>query len=183
MKRGLTFIEVLAVTGIILALLSIGWITSQSVRDRAHYERCASQLRQLSLAISIYRDEFDGASRSGTLYEMGLPPFPLRKSLPVSSTFRCQRIPNILYKNRRAFPYYYFPVRPEIDATIPTWAEYSRQYGEHAILLGDINHNSDQRALVSPNMSKTAIGISLDHTLVRPRKAGDWRNKDWWDRE
>ena len=59
-RRGFTVIELLVVIGIIGALLAVLLPATERVRHRAYIDKCASNLRQIGLALSIYENENHG---------------------------------------------------------------------------------------------------------------------------
>ena len=61
MRRGFTVIELLVVIGIIGVLLAILLSGVERTRHRAYIAKCASNLQQIGLALSIYENENHGA--------------------------------------------------------------------------------------------------------------------------
>ena len=59
-RHGVSLIEVLVVIGIVGLLLAILLPTLARVRDHAHAVSCASQLRQIGMALASYADDHDG---------------------------------------------------------------------------------------------------------------------------
>jgi len=61
MRRAFTVIELLVVIGIVGVLLAILLPAAEHVRHQAYIDKCASNLRQIGLALSIYENENRGA--------------------------------------------------------------------------------------------------------------------------
>jgi prepilin-type N-terminal cleavage/methylation domain-containing protein/prepilin-type processing-associated H-X9-DG protein len=66
--RGFTLIELLVVIGIIGVLLAILLPAAEHVRHQGYIDKCASNLRQIGLAISMYANENKG-NYPRTLYD------------------------------------------------------------------------------------------------------------------
>lgn len=71
-RRGFTLIELLVVIGIIGVLLAIILPAMEHVRDQGYKDACASNLRQIGLAISMYCNENQG-NYPRTLYDPTQP--------------------------------------------------------------------------------------------------------------
>jgi len=56
-RRGLTLVELLLVIGIIAVLAGIIWCAFAPVRERARIVYCVNNLKQLHLALEMYRAE------------------------------------------------------------------------------------------------------------------------------
>ncbi|MGC9318235.1 MAG: prepilin-type N-terminal cleavage/methylation domain-containing protein [Armatimonadota bacterium] len=61
-ERGFTLIELLVVIGILAVLAAIIYPTFARARGAARKAVCASNLRQLGMAVSMYADDWDGLS-------------------------------------------------------------------------------------------------------------------------
>ena len=76
--RGLTLIELVIVCAIIAVLVGIIWVVYHSVRERARVAVCISNLRQIGIALTAYREDHDGLfaekGRENDWWELGLPP-------------------------------------------------------------------------------------------------------------
>ena len=70
-KRGFTLIELLVVIVIILILAAILFPVFVSAREKARTARCASNLKNIGIALSLYHDDFNGIYPGE--WEMGGP--------------------------------------------------------------------------------------------------------------
>jgi len=75
-RLGLTLIELLLVIGIIAVLAGIIWCVFAPVRERARIVYCVNNLKQLYLALEMYRADYGGVEPVGRreYWELGLPP-------------------------------------------------------------------------------------------------------------
>src|SRR4051812_47237809 len=71
-RRGFTLIELLVAIGIIALLLAILLPAMERVRHQGYIATCASNLRQIGLALSMYENDNRGESPR-TLYVPGAP--------------------------------------------------------------------------------------------------------------
>jgi prepilin-type N-terminal cleavage/methylation domain-containing protein len=70
MKRGFTLIELLVVIAIIAILAAILFPVFARAREKARQSSCQSNLKQLSLGVLMYMQDYDGRSPFGwTTYE------------------------------------------------------------------------------------------------------------------
>lgn len=60
-KRGFTLIEVLVVMALLSVLAAILFPTFAQVREKARQTTCASNLRQIGLAVMLYKTDYDEA--------------------------------------------------------------------------------------------------------------------------
>jgi prepilin-type N-terminal cleavage/methylation domain-containing protein/prepilin-type processing-associated H-X9-DG protein len=72
-RAAFSLIEILVVIGIIAILMGLLLAAMEVVRHHAYRTKCASNLRQLGMALSIYANENHG-TYPRTLYVPGLPP-------------------------------------------------------------------------------------------------------------
>ncbi len=84
-RRGFTLIELLVVIAIIGALAAILFPVFARVRENARQTACASNLRQLSIAVNQYAQENEGFVPPYNTYQWpNLLPGPNPHLLPIS---------------------------------------------------------------------------------------------------
>lgn len=90
-NRGFTLIEILIVILIILILAGILFPVFSVVKGRAQTTKCATHIRQLGMAITMYSNDHDDLPPMGG-YDTAVPPtFPL-PTLQVASTTSTYRV-------------------------------------------------------------------------------------------
>src|SRR5882762_9589619 len=57
-RRGFSIVELLVVTGIITVLVALLLPSLNRAREQANRTRCMSNLRQIGLALTIYKNDF-----------------------------------------------------------------------------------------------------------------------------
>lgn len=179
-KRGFTLIEVLSVIGIVLALIALTMPVIANAKKGMYERACVSNLKQLHMAITIYRQEWDGDGVFGDAYEMGLPPFPFSGRLPLME-FRCAEAGNDAFSTEGVH-YYSFWSDPQLDGNLPSWETYSQEYRGEAILIVDMNHNPKHLPLLHGDLlTRYGFGLSESGVLVKGKKRGDWFRRTWWN--
>lgn len=74
-KSAFTLLEVLTCLGILGILATIVLAALASGKDRASQATCLSNMQQIHAAVTLYRQDFDGADSGTSVAHMGLPPF------------------------------------------------------------------------------------------------------------
>lgn len=176
-RRAFTLVEVLMVMAIVAVLSAIAWSVIQPVKDRAQMSVCASNLRNMYLALSLYREQYDGASQ-GTAAQMGFPGLweaaNIVKPLP-----QCSAAPSVVFSKK--YPYW---IMSHDAHTMFTWQAYVERYGESAYVISDLNHNPKDQPLMSDFGSYRVTAINLMGSLKTSVAAGGWESlgSDFWAR-
>src|SRR5579872_7111277 len=74
--RGFSLLELLVCVAIIAVLAGIVFASTGPSRERARQIACSSNLHQIGMALSMYRNDFDGDDSPGLPSQMGFPPSP-----------------------------------------------------------------------------------------------------------
>jgi len=76
--HALTLIELVIVCAIIAVLAGIVWVVYHSIKERGKVVVCVSNLRQIGIALTAYREDHDGLlaeeGKENEWWELGLPP-------------------------------------------------------------------------------------------------------------
>ena len=180
MKRGFTLVEVLVVVAIVAIVAAVMFPVLRRSKQSALETQSISNMRQLYVAIQLYRGESDNVLY-GKLEEMGLPPAPSAKYLGNS-------VAALHPPMRRAGTlYYYYPIESRLDRRTPTWADYIAIHEATTVLLADAWFDLGKpqppytNALMDPVVEKRLIGITVDGSIRRKRAPGRL-DLVWWDR-
>ena len=179
MRRAFTLIEVLVCIAIVLVIAAVLFPVVVKAKDAAYQTKSIGNMRQVQMAIELYAQENNGAA-SGTMEEMGLPPWPNEKYLGSAV--------KDLYPPKRTSvnwdSYGYNPIPSDEDRRSPDWAEYSRRAGSRAVLLWDPFFNPPPRGKYEfywqdPYATKYVLGITVSGSIVKRTKAGRL-DLAWW---
>lgn len=180
-SAGITIAEILVVIGIVMFLAAISYSPITAAIQSAHKSQCVSNLKQLHLAISLYRQEYGGEGIYGDSYSMGLPPDDVRKVIREFVTLRCAEAGNDMFTTKGVH-YYSFWIEPELDGTIPPWSRYAVEWKGESILVADMNHNSKEIPIMQEDLrSRFGMGVRENGSLAQIRKPGDWMINTWWN--
>lgn len=176
MKRAFTLVEVLAVIGVTVTLAAISYPVFAQAHRSALKSACISNLRQMGVAIALYRSEYSGAE-VGTAVEMGMPPSPQWGYL--IGGLRCQgSMPD------GGPPGYHFEW-PDPDATARTqqiWKMFVARDGQSTVMVYDPSHQPSAGLRSNTWDNWTALGLRLDTSvIVRTRRQYPY-TLGWWQK-
>jgi type II secretory pathway pseudopilin PulG len=177
-----TIAELCLVVGIVLLLAALLVPVLVRASQRSKDAVCASNLKQIHLAIALYRGVYDGDGRYGPLGEMGLPRSlkPLYPEyIDSQEAFKCSagHVPP-------GFGAYLLLFHSEdMDTQTPRWRDYAKRYTEDAIIIADLNHNWEADYVMSPYKKHRATGLYLGGSVRVLSRAGDPTIRLWWNEE
>lgn len=182
MKRGFTLAETLVVVSILMLAAALLTPVVLRAKEASKQSACASNLQQRHLAMSIYRERYDGSSLYGNCAAMGLPAHPGVVYIELDTPRKVHECSG--YPSSALLPAaYVYKVVCEAPWNSPhkvrEWQAYSREVGERMILYVDPNHNTTA-AQGSPYMNNLYIGVYLDGQLRKFVKRGDSTRFDFW---
>jgi len=188
-KRGFTMAEVLIVITILLLLAGLTVPVFRTAIDGAKQTRCKGNLRQQSLALSLYREHHGGSDTPGPIAQMGIPDWatPAQyvsvlggSEATYNDIQRCPVRQHAGYKR-------YWPNHPDsniystpeqYDYELKNWTAYLTDLGSKAPVLVDTNHNAVQpETLLS---TKRVHGVTLEGALIIKSARGNPGLRDWW---
>lgn len=171
-RRGFTLIEMLCVIAIIAVLAALLMPVLASAMRASKETVAISNVKQLHLAFSLYRSEYDGDVRYGKASEMGLPdmtriytgaPWRLLPGTEKLWASPCgQHVDTTKAETAGTNLDYHAS-----DIEDETWASYAQRRQEEAVLVYDLNCSAPDAILHSPYMLKKVIGVRLNGSLVR----------------
>jgi prepilin-type N-terminal cleavage/methylation domain-containing protein len=179
-RNGFTLTEVLVVLGIIAALVAIAFPVLNSARARAQEAKCMSNLRQLGIAISLYRANEGSDVPYGTPTKMGLPPTISRipqttaiQSCPGVRPFNCTPSGGYSQQWPTNLPQFFS------EESAQAWARYVEKHQDEAILIVDEGHPF--ACPVSPYSRQRLTGLYLGGHVKRVIKFGSPAEWEWWN--
>jgi prepilin-type N-terminal cleavage/methylation domain-containing protein len=179
-RRGFTLTELLVCLSIIAVTASFLFPVIKSAKASSKEATCANKLRQMAIAVELYRSDNDGSARSGTQPQMGLPPYKGLLNLP-PEIWRClgtNRFPGL--QNPPFAKLFGWNVEDPAAPQLRTWAEYTKKVDSRAVLFSDGNHRNDGKP-VSPFYTQFALGICIDTSLIKRSQRGDFRLTSFWE--
>jgi prepilin-type N-terminal cleavage/methylation domain-containing protein len=181
-SRAFSLVELLVVVLIIAILAAILYPVLAKSKDRSKQAVCMSNLRQIAVAIDLYRTEAGGNGVFGDMYSMGLPPFPINRSIPsLRNLSSCDGPARTIPGGGRRAAYVYVPSPPGQMSGPVTWAQYAQDMRESALVCFDKNHNSPEISLDSDLTTKTGIGVRLSGSIVIRTRKGAMDDWNWWE--
>ena len=118
--HSLTLIELVVVCAIIAVLVGIIWVVYHSIRERARITVCISNLKQIGIALTAYREDYDGISaeegKENDWWELGLPSPEssletlVPSYLPSKELLYCKGATIIQLPNIKIIPKYWYQV-------------------------------------------------------------------------
>jgi len=179
MKRrsGITFVETMAVTLIIIVISAALIPVFRAVKERSLIQSSCMRLKQLHVAITLYRTDWDSGGYANQ-YAAGLPPysyvyashFGLGKGFFVSP---CGYKPSI-EGNLNHLSYQYAPSPYE------SFSKYLSEHLEESLVMNDPHCNPDDIAYNSPFLPKRGLGVVLSGRLINQYKRGSPGSLEWW---
>ncbi|MCG9895130.1 MAG: type II secretion system GspH family protein [Fimbriimonadaceae bacterium] len=178
MRRGFTLTEILVATAVIAVLAGIVYAVGSSAVRSAKETRIISNLRQVHLAVSLYREEQPGCCAVvGTPAEMGLPSetaldaivrrvFPDRQSLGPGQPIH---------------PYPYIPAASPPRYQYHDWWDRHVQATEgNPILLADFS-SSESKNLATGLGPFSGLGLRLSGAITKKSGFGRPTSVLWWN--
>jgi prepilin-type N-terminal cleavage/methylation domain-containing protein len=175
-RRAFSLIEVLICIAIIAIVAAIAFPVFARAKQSAKESKTISNLHQLGVLVSLYREDYGGGANTGSPADMALPPgqtfFDLREKY-AGGLKAPQRGPMFPF-----FDYFYYIPGPGGNAW-DNWAAYSESVDGQVILAADFTFNSkyDMDMLAFP---KLGFGVFIDTSVKTRRKAEMPLLPTWW---
>jgi prepilin-type N-terminal cleavage/methylation domain-containing protein len=179
-RRAFTLVELLIVVVIIAVLAALVFFAMAPVRESSRRTTCGSNLRQISQALRMYMDDFEGVEPEVgvalTAHQLGLP---LVESIGYfkdryaryEGIFFCPSYHREMPLNQLTMTYTWFP---EDTSTRPgpySFAEIVRKKGPHTPVLACEDHNFRWSRMDEPRWTQKRItvlrlGGAIEHKHV-----------------
>jgi prepilin-type N-terminal cleavage/methylation domain-containing protein len=181
MKRNaFTILELLVVIAVLCALAAILVPVLSQVRRRAYMSQTTSNLHQVAVALSLYRQADGGDGVYGDAHAMGLPippsllePYGFTKDMKFGP-------PNETDMYRRGMYFLYASPRDE-DHQSYTWSAYATKHQDASFVFASMGFTDEEQPMTSPFGTFVGIGARLDTSTTTRVRAGDWRDYEWWE--
>lgn len=178
---GFTLPELIVVIAIIVTVSSIVYPTIISARRSASEVRCISNLRQLYVALELYRENWQG-SAVGTPSQMGLPPAWWRLAEFSPQKLTCAGLDPTNCDGNAGYYAFFPPALPELytESQHLAWSTYVQRFQSESVLFVDANHA--YACPVTEYSTGRAIGVRLNGSAKLRVRFGDPLNptRSWW---
>lgn len=187
MKRGITLLETIVCMAIIAVLAGILTPLFARARYSARIESSLSNLRQLHLATSLYRNDY-GNGDGDTPAAKSLPPelYVLQsKTFGSVGKSPCGVHPDNARGalSKQYFSYTYWHGTANNDECRPEYTAQTHKLGEDYVLFTDADCNSASEPLWSNHFVHFGLGVRLSGQAFRVRRLGDIGRLEWWHPE
>lgn len=172
-RLGFTLIEVISVVAILSVLIAILFPVFTRAKDSAYKTVAASNLRQLFVAVELYRTDYDGQGVIGRASAMGLPRYLTfyelsspKKLFPGTDGLwasPCGQHPDTPQLSKAGTNLGYSPS----DIEDEPWATYVALAGPNAVFLSDSNCNDKSVPIGSLFFTTFHIGVAIDGHIRR----------------
>lgn len=166
---------------IIAIVAAITFPAFSSAKKAAFGRQSVSDMRQIALAVHVYREDWKRAD-VGDMTSMGLPPdYPRLFHGSMEGLKPGLRPP--IYDSTFPF-YYYMPVSKELDGRFMTWEQATEKYGDRTVLVCDPwiegRHPSGWWRASITSLPNRLSGIDLGSQLVKKRPYGNYAEFAPW---
>jgi len=196
-KRGFTLAETVVVLAIIVIVYAIAQPVVLGARTSAGKAVCQSNLYQMFLSISAYRESCEGSDTPGWSTAMGLPPFFARQFVVGQLGDQAGGAVDLKCKSPRGYPDgsrtpEYFAMWPICEPVVgisgevvaaeqAEWVAYVSRLGPSSVILVDPNHQPSYPA--TPLSTQFGMGVTLAGGLRLQSRRGSCLDRAWWREE
>lgn len=173
---------------IILTLVSITAPAIAKAKQQAQVVSTLSNLKQIFLGISLYRENYGSSVDFGSASEMGLPPnlmISIAALKEVVASMSVWRSPCCCHPEASSgAPHYttYLTDYEEYFHAEDAWTDYVMQYRDDAILVYDLHCNDRDLTFTSPISPVLGVGIRLGgHVTIQRGALSPSNIKRFWN--
>lgn len=175
--KAFTVAELLVVIAIVALTAAISAPAISAAKESAQITRCAGNLHQMGIAVSLYREEQGEKVAYGHPIDMGLPPHAVMAVGNNRQLIECSGGRTIIPGYTQFWPAKGWMSEEGFERELRRWLAYVQVKEGATIMLLDDNHNK-------PNMSDWetffAIGINFDQAAIRRHGIGFPERPGWW---
>lgn len=179
MRKAISLTDILCAIAIICVLTAIAYPMVGKLKERAGESSCLQNLKQLYVALSIYRQEEGADGLYGKPNDMGLPPRLDDLKVPQDLLEGCRGIDPL----RSAPASGYFKLWPasyapfQSDRADAAWSDYAKARGDSTVVIEDPNHQLAYP--VTPFSTRRSFGVHLNGSIeVRVHRGP--QGYSWW---
>ncbi len=181
-RKGFTFIELITVTAITIALTAFMTPVFAAVKRDAKATSSLGVLRQLHLATMIYQQDYSEGGH-GDLAQMGLPNAEIQSSIAAISPTKsidlkspCGLNPWWFSPGERLMFYYVY--RPGRGG--PEFVRLLDREGDRYVLFYDVNCDDAQAPVSNPHFSHLGLAVTLGGNAYKRRRTEDLHSDAFW---
>lgn len=178
LHRAVTLVEVLIVAVIAAILAGILLSVFGGVKKQSKVAVTMSNLRQIHLAIAMYRDETEATGTVGDLIALGLP------TADWYMDFLAKK--NLFPPQPGPTPglgwYYYLVPDPSTTSSLTAgWKRHNDKCRENSVIIADYTFLDRSAENAPPGTRHHAYGLTLGGQIVQRTAPGFILSPDWWD--
>ncbi len=177
--RAFTMIDTLVCLSIIALIASLLAPTIIQAKESAKITVTRSNLRQIGLAIAMYRETWGGEGVYGNAWAMGLPCAPQPDRMPILSQLLP---PNRSHPSSSATGTGYKQIFGVGGIVGPQWESYSQKAQDSSVIYVDPFFNPPWLDLnASQFYPLFIVAVRLDTSVFHVRRKGEWQLPTFWD--
>jgi len=180
--NAVTLVEILVVISIAIIISALAFPALVSAKEASIRSSSMENLRQLHVALTLYRMDNGGDGRYGDYATMGLPPDLSHPSLKkwFAPSLWHSPCPNRHAGITKTATYNVF-WSPEGTVGIQSWREYSQRRQGESVLVGDTNCSLPGDNWENYLLQHRAIGLYEAGNVRQFVKVGSPALADWWN--
>lgn len=175
-RRGFTLTEILVVLAILAILAALLFPVLMRAKGRAKETVCASNMRQLYVAIELYRQDWE--TGGGSTPALGFPTAQafgaIQWKLFKKGHEICPASPWGSLGGYFYLPQWSFPVYGEPSSF--DYVKYYEQEGPNAYVLADLNHNNPKDGHGYAHSTIKVTAVRCDGAIKQFRAKGDYES-------
>lgn len=184
----MTILEVIVCIAIIVTLVSITAPAIAKAKQKAQIANTLSNLRQIFLGLSLYRENYGSNVDFGSASEMGLPPNLMISEAALKEVVGSKavwRSPCCCHPDASSgAPTYttYLTDYSEYFHAEDAWTDYVMEYRNEAVLVYDLHCNDRGLSFTSPVSPVLGVGVRLGgHVTIKRGALSPGNIKRFWN--
>lgn len=183
MKRqpilAVTLLETLTVLSIVAILVAIMTAAFQRAKEASKLTRSMSNMRQIGLSLSMYRETWSVDSADTTVSGRGFPDSVVQLKLPDAILHTGGQLVNPDHPESDRYTQLW-PFWMDGPALTETFLKIMDREGDHTVVLVDDTQNSGTRPKSNFMKRQRALGLLLDTSVISRERVGNPTAQDFW---